>query len=59
VLAKQNNPAIIIFNQAICVYVFMLLHIVLHNVWLDGVTVMGQTGDRKVPGSTLSRGTVR
>jgi len=28
-------------------------------VWFSGVTLMGWTGDLKVPGSTLSRGTVR
>jgi len=29
------------------------------TVWLGSVTVTSQTGDRKVPGLTPSRGTVR
>jgi len=28
-------------------------------VWLDNVTAVDQTGDRKVPGSTRARCTVR
>ena len=38
---------------------FRLHFMTCHIVRLGGVMVTGRAGDRKVPGSTLSRGTAR